>query len=48
MKIFGFEYELEISTRPEDTTSAAWKTGTRRKSILKAVLDDAVHPLRYQ
>ena len=40
MGIFGFEYELEISTRPEEHYIGRPEDWDRAESILKAVLDD--------
>jgi len=44
MKIFGFEYELEISTRPEDHYIGRLEDWDRAESILKAVLDERSIP----
>jgi threonyl-tRNA synthetase len=40
MKIFGFEYELEISTRPEQKYIGHIEDWDRAEGILKSVLDD--------
>jgi threonyl-tRNA synthetase len=44
MKIFGFGYELEISTRPEEKFIGRQEDWDRAESILKAVLDDRSIP----
>ena len=40
MAIFGFEYELEISTRPEEKFIGKLEDWDRAEAILKSVLDD--------
>ncbi len=40
MAIFGFEYELEISTRPEEKFIGKLEDWDRAEAILKGVLDD--------
>jgi threonyl-tRNA synthetase len=44
MKIFGFEYELEISTRPEEHYIGRLEDWDRAESILKTVLDERSIP----
>jgi threonyl-tRNA synthetase len=44
MKIFGFECELEISTRPEDHYIGRIEDWDRAESILKTVLDERSIP----
>ena len=44
MGIFGFDYELEISTRPEEHFIGRIEDWDRAESILKSVLDDRSIP----
>jgi len=40
MKIFGFEFEMEISTRPEEKFIGTIETWDKAEKVLKDVLDD--------
>ena len=44
MSIFGFDYELEISTRPKEHFIGRLEDWDKAESILKAVLDDRSIP----